>query len=65
MKYPCKGCAERAAGCHGTCKKYIDAKTVIENENSTIKRAKMEQRAFDDYKAGIVTSTRKKTRGCM
>lgn len=36
-KYPCKGCTERAAGCHATCEKYTAAKAKWDAEQAKIR----------------------------
>ena len=35
MKFPCKGCAVRSAGCHSTCEKYLLARAERDNALAT------------------------------
>lgn len=40
MDAPCKGCKERAVGCHGKCERYKEYRRKKDEINEKIRRAK-------------------------
>lgn len=41
VRYPCKGCMKRTAGCHAKCKEYLEAKELdrIDKEKQAADKA--------------------------
>ncbi len=39
----CKGCTERAVGCHGTCSKYIEQRNVHVEKAREMRRARKQE----------------------
>ena len=44
MKAPCKGCPDRAVGCHGKCEQYTAYREIMERERN---RRRVEAQAND------------------
>ena len=59
--YPCKGCTDRAVGCHSTCQKYLDAKAEYERKKEAIRKAKAEGNDFVGFKVNTIRETVKKS----
>ena len=55
----CFKCAERRAGCHGTCERYLAWKAAAEAEKEKIKSAKRDYKAADDYQHAAAARLRK------
>ena len=45
----CKDCAERHPGCHGDCKRYLEAKEAHEAKKEAYKEAHRHERMLESY----------------
>lgn len=59
---PCKDCAERAVGCHGTCEKYKDWKKNEGAEKAKMIKAYKTERALEDYQIKEKIKNQKRNR---
>ena len=48
-KAPCKDCANRVLGCHGTCERYAEYKTGIAEEKERVKAAYSGESLAENY----------------
>ena len=48
----CLDCPDRFPGCHGTCKKYLEAKAELEAEKVIVREQKLKNRDIDDFRFG-------------
>lgn len=46
IKSPCKNCNDRFIGCHGSCCKYLEFKSISNYEKSIIHKKKREEYIF-------------------
>lgn len=61
--YPCtKDCPERSVTCHGTCKRYLDARAANEKERQEIRKKAKYQDDYDNYKNNIIENIRESKR---
>ena len=58
MRQTCLDCQERHPACHDTCEKYLEAK----NNHEKIKKAIVDAKDYDIYKAKIIRETEKKNK---
>ena len=45
----CKGCHDRAVGCHGSCQKYLGERAAVQRERAGINKVKDVEKEMDDY----------------
>lgn len=63
IKPVCRECTDRYVGCHGTCKKYIDAKAEYDLKISEISKIVSARKEADDYKNRRIEIRLRKERG--
>jgi len=57
---PCKDCADRTAGCHGTCSRYKDWHEQHVQKQREIRSKQEEENTFRAYKVGVAVQNRKR-----
>ena len=62
MKNPCKDCAERHVGCHGTCESYKDWKAENDAKKAEQQKKRIEEYAFNSYRVGVRMHAKKRAR---
>lgn len=50
MNAPCKGCQDRALGCHGCCERY----RAFTARNSEVREAKAREQILNGYEIGVM-----------
>ena len=62
---PCKDCADRHVGCHGTCPTYIEWSEKRKAEKQQILEAKNKTQPYENYRQASITAMyrRKRSKG--
>ena len=60
MKPPCKGCEDRAVGCHGACERYKQYKTELAAAKADLYGKQQENIMIGDVISRSVKKTRRK-----
>lgn len=55
MKTPCQDCTNRCLGCHGTCERYKEFRSALDNKNAKIRAEKQQVSAV--YESRRLLST--------
>ena len=61
MRSVCHNCPDRAVGCHGSCKRYLDAKAENDRERAEKLDAYLKTKDLDQVKFESVARVRKIT----